>query len=132
MLTYSNKYSLNQRNYFYEPNKHQNNRHRNYYYYSSNTTANRNNNHNKSMNYYSYIKKRKNYFNTRVIKSGYFNIYNNELNDINNYALDFSKKNINFNCGSNKKIKLAYEFENISPNEISDKTKEIIDLQSQM
>ncbi len=46
--------------------------------------------------------------------------------------LIFQKKNINFNCGSNKKIKLAYEFENISPNEISDKTKEIIDLQSQM
>ena len=27
---------------------------------------------------------------------------------------------------------MTYEFENISPNEISDKTKELIDLQSQM
>lgn len=132
MLTYSNKYRINSENYFYEPNTHQNNLHRNYYYYSSNTNANRDNNHNKDINYYSYLKRDKNYFNTRTTNSGYNNIYTNEFNDINNYNFDFSKKNINFNCNSNKKIKLKYEFENISPNEISDKTKELIDLQSQM
>ena len=132
MLTYSNIYRINSENYFYEPNTHQNNFHRNYYYYSSNTNANRNDNHNKDINYYSYLRRDKKYFNTRTTNSGYNNIYTNEFNDINNYNFDFSKKNINFNCDSNKKIKLKYEFENISPNEISDKTKELIDLQSQM
>ena len=131
MLTYSNKYRITPENYFYESNPNENNLRRNYYYYSSNTNANRNNNRNKNVNYYSYLKKDKNYFNTRTTNSGY-NIYFNELNDINNYNFDFSKKNINFNNDSNKKIKLTYEFENISPNEISDKTKELIDLQSQM
>ena len=132
MLTYSNKYRINPENYFYESNPNENNLRRNYYYYSSNTNANRNNNRNKNVNYYSYLKKDKNYFNIRTTNSGYNNIYSNELNDINNYNFDFSKKNINFNNDSNKKIKLTYEFENISPNEISDKTKELIDLQSQM
>jgi hypothetical protein len=132
MLTYSNKYSINPGNYFYEPIRYQNNLHRNYYYYSSATNENRSNNRNKNINYYSYIKKDKNYFNSRTTNSCYNNIYENELNDINNYNFDFSKKNINFNCASNKKIKLTYEFENISPNEISNKTKELIDLQSQM
>ncbi len=132
MLTYSNKYRINPENYFYESNPNENNLRRNYYYYSSNTNANRNNNSNKNVNYYSYLKKDKNYFNTRTTNSGYNNIYSNELNDINNYNFNFSKKNINFNNDSNKKIKLTYEFENISPNEISDKTKELIDLQSQM
>ena len=131
MLTYSNKYRINPENYFYESNPKENNLRRNYYY-SSNTNANRNNNSNKNVNYYSYLKKDKNYFNTRTKNSGYNNIYTNELNDINNYNFDFSKKNITFNNDSNKKIKLTYEFENISPNEISDKTKELIDLQSQM
>ena len=132
MLTYSNKYRINPENYFYESNPNENNLRRNYYYYSSNTNANRNNNRNKNVNYYSYLKKDKNYFNTRTTNSGYNNIYSNELNDINNCNFNFSKKNINFNNDSNKKIKLTYEFENISPNEISDKTKELIDLQSQM
>ena len=132
MLTYSNKYRINPENYFYESNPNENNLRRNYYYYSSNTNANRNNNSNKNVNYYSYLKKDKNYFNIRTTNSGYNNIYSNELNDINNYNFNFSKKNINFNNDSNKKIKLTYEFENISPNEISDKTKELIDLQSQM
>ena len=132
MLTYSNKYRITPENYFYESNPNENNLRRNYYYYSSNTNANRNNNRNKNVNYYSYLKKDKNYFNIRTTNSGYNNIYSNELNDINNYNFDFSKKNINFNNDSNKKIKLTYEFENISPNEISDKTKELIDLQSQM
>ena len=132
MLTYSNKYRITPENYFYESNPNENNLRRNYYYYSSNTNANRNNNRNKNVNYYSYLKKDKNYFNTRTTNSGYNNNYSNELNDINNYNFNFSKKNINFNNDSNKKIKLTYEFENISPNEISDKTKELIDLQSQM
>ena len=132
MLTYSNKYRITPENYFYESNPNEKNLRRNYYYYSSNTNANRNNNSNKNVNYYSYLKKDKNYFNTRTTNSGYNNIYFNELNDINNYNFDFSKKNITFNNDSNKKIKLTYEFENISPNEISDKTKELIDLQSQM
>ena len=135
MLTYSNKYSINTGNFFYEPNRRQNNFHRNYYYYSSNTNENKNNtnnNINKNINYYSYLKRDKNYFNTRITNSCYNNIYTKELNDINNTNFNFSKKNINFNCDSNKKIKLTYEFENISPNEISDKTKELIDLQSQM
>ena len=135
MLTYSNKYSINTGNFFFIPNRRQNNFHRNYYYYSSNTNENKNNtnnNINKNINYYSYLKRDKNYFNTRITNSCYNNIYTNELNDINNTNFNFSKKNINFNCDSNKKIKLTYEFENISPNEISDKTKELIYLQSQM
>ena len=133
MLTYSNKYSINTGNFFYEPSKRQNNLHRNYYCYSSNSNENKNNTYNnKNINYYSYLKRDKNYFNTRTTNSCYNNIYTNELNDINNTNFNFSKKNINFNCDSNKKIKLTYEFENISPNEISDKTKELIDLQSQM
>ena len=133
MLTYSNKYSINTGNFFYEPNRRQNNFHRNYYCYSSNSNENKNNTYNnKNINYYSYLKRDKNYFNTRTTNSCYNNIYTNELNDINNTNFNFSKKNINFNCDSNKKIKLTYEFENISPNEISDKTKELIDLQSQM
>ena len=133
MLTYSNKYSINTGNFFYEPSKRQNNLHRNYYCYSSNSNENKNNTYNnKNINYYSYLKRDKNYFNTRTTNSCYNNIYTNELNDINNTNFNFSKKNINFNCDSNKKIKLTYEFENISPNEISDKMKELIDLQSQM
>jgi len=134
MLTYSNKYSINTGNFFYESNRRQNNLHRNYYY-SSNTNENKNitnNNINKNINYYSYLNRDKNYFNTRTTNSCYNNIYTNELNDINNTNFNFSKNNINFNRDSNKKIKLTYKFENISPNEISDKTKELIDLQSKM
>ena len=83
MLTYSNKYRINPENYFYESNPNENNLRRNYYYYSSNTNANRNNNSNKNVNYYSYLKKDKNYFNTRTTNSGYNNIYSNEYIQMN-------------------------------------------------
>jgi len=117
----SNLYKIHSGNFFYEPNRNFNSLHRNYYY-PNNTNANK-------MYNYSYNKKDKNYFNSRSKGSNY-NLFTNELKDINNF--DLSHKNINFNTKSDQKIKLTYEFENISPNEISYKTKELINLQSQM
>ena len=124
MLNYPNKYKINTENFLYEPNPYPNRLHRNYYHYS--------NKEDKNINTYNftYSKKDQNYFNTRTRKST-SNLYPTELNDINNFNFDFSKKNIKFN-NSTQKIKLTYEFENISPNEISNKTKELIDLQSKM
>ena len=124
MLNYQNKYKINTENFLYEPNRYPNRLHRNYYHYL--------NKENKNINTYNYTYSRKdqNYFNTRTRKST-SNLYPTDLNDINNFNFDFSKKNIKFN-NSTQKIKLTYEFENISPNEISNKTKELIDLQSKM
>ena len=124
MSASSNFYQIHTGNFFYEPNQYINSLHRNYYY-PNNTNSNTN------INNYTYNKRDNNYFNTRT-KSSNYNLYSNELNDINNFKFDLSHKNINFNKRSDKKIKLTYEFENISPNEITDKTKELINLQSQM
>ena len=119
MSNLSNIYKIHSGNFFYEPNKNLNSLHRN------------NPSNNKIYNYshYSSYKKDKNFFNSRS-KGSNNNFFINELNDINNF--DLSHKNINFNTKSGQKIKLTYEFENISPNEISYKTKELINLQSQM
>ena len=124
MSNLSNIYKIHSGNFFYEPNRNLNSLHRNYYY--PNNPSN-----NKIYNYshYSSYKKDKNFFNSRS-KGSNNNFFMNELNDINNF--DLSHKNINFNPKSDQKIKLTYEFENISPNEISYKTKELINLQSQM
>ena len=116
-------YKINSENFFYEPNRNVNSLQRNYYYFSNNS--------NKNIYDYTFNKKDKNYFNSRS-KNSNNNFHANELNDINNFKFDFSHKNINFNTKSDQKIKLTYEFENISPNEITDKTKELINLQSKM
>lgn len=117
-------YKIKTGNFFYEPNRHLNSLHRNYYYPNSTNTNN-------NIYNYSYNGREKNYFNSRTKNTNY-NLNSKELNDINNFKFDLSHKNINYNTKSDKKIKLTYEFENISPNEITDKTKELINLQSQM
>ena len=117
----SNLYKIHSGNFFYEPNRNFNSIHRNYFY-PNNTNTNK-------MYNYSYNKKGNNYFNSRSKGSNY-NLFTKELKEINNF--DLSHKNININTKSDQKIKLTYEFENISPNEISYKTKELINLQSQM
>ena len=124
MSNLSNIYKIHSGNFFYEPNRNLNSLHRNYYYLNNPSN-------NKIYNYshYSSNKKDKNFFNS-LSKGSNNNFFMNELNDINNFNL--SHKNINFNPKSDQKIKLTYEFENISPNEISYKTKELINLQSQM
>ena len=117
----SNLYKIHSGNFFYEPNRNFNSIHRNYFY-PNNTNTNK-------MYNYSYNKKGNNYFNSRSKGSNY-NLFTKELKEINNF--DLSHKNININTKSDQKIKLTYEFENISLNEISYKTKELINLQSQM
>ena len=124
MSNLSNTYEINTGNFFYEP-KNYSNLHNKNYYYPNNIYTNSN------IYNYSLNEKDKNYFNTRTRSSNY-NLYYKGLNDINNFKIDLSHKNTKYNLKSDKKIKLAYEFENISPNEINDKTKEIINLQSQM
>ena len=56
-----------------------------------------------------------------------YNNYNNS-----NCLKKLSLQNIDFNKSSDPKISLTYKFENISPREITDRTQEIINLQSQM
>ena len=124
MSNLSNTYEINTGNFFYQP-KNYSNLHNKNYYYPNNIYTNSN------IYNYSLNEKDKNYFNTRTRSSNY-NLYYKGLNDINNFKIDLSHKNTKYNLKSDKKIKLAYEFENISPNEINDKTKEIINLQSQM
>ena len=113
----------------YSQNQLYNNKNRNRisldYYYPNNTKKGKNSN----LSY--------NYLNFNTNASTYFNapfktniIYHYNLNE--NSKNNFTKNNINFNTHSDKKIKLTYEFENISPNEITDKKKELINLQSQM
>ena len=124
MSYFSNIYEINTGNFFYEPKNYSNLHNRNYYYPNNIFT-------NSNIYNYAYNKKDKNYFNTRTRSSNY-NLFANELNDINNFKFDLSNNNTKYHTKSDKKIKLTYEFENISPNEISDKTKELINLQSQM
>lgn len=90
-------------------------------------------------NFYSH----NNYFNTNL--SSYYKSLNNSKNNIyknenyksnnsqyNNINNNFKKEDINFNKNTGKKITLKYQYKNISPSEITDKTKELINLQSQM
>ena len=119
----TNTYNLQAENFFYEPNRNLTGLHRNYYY--------PNNSKNNNINNYIHSKKEKNYFNSSTKNSNH-NLRTYELNDLNNFKFDLSHKNINFNTKSDQKIKLTYEFENISPNEITDKQKELINLQLQM
>jgi hypothetical protein len=118
-------YEIDTGNYAYEPiNNNINNKP---FYYSANTEVYNNdrkyllsNNHfnTSSSNYLNSI--------SNNSKRKDFNIYNNTISN------PFSKENINFYKNNNSKIKLTYEYKNISPIEISNKTKELINLQYQM
>lgn len=55
---------------------------------------------------------------------------NNNTNS--NSTVDFKKDNIDFNKNADKKIILTYEYKNISPLEITQKTKELNDLESKL
>ena len=65
-------------------------------------------------------------------KNDYYTLYNPSNTFYNSNINNFSKQNINFNKSSNQKIILTYEYKNITPMEISNRTQEIINLQSQM
>ena len=65
-------------------------------------------------------------------KNDYYTLYNPNNTLYNSNINKFSKQNINFNKSSNQKIILTYEYKNITPTEISKRTQEIINLQSQM
>ena len=89
-----------------------------------------------------------NYFNTNL--SSYYKAINNkstislnhqflnsDKNKSNNNTnsksiVDFKKENIDFNKNADKKIILTYEYQNISPIEITQKTKELSDLESKL
>lgn len=88
-----------------------------------------------------------NYFNTNL--SSYYKTLNNKstanlnhqflnpkknksiINTSNSIA-DFKKENIDFNKNADKKITLTYQYKNISPLEITKKTKELSDLESKL
>lgn len=88
----------------------------------------------------------KNYYNTNIssyynslkhnldskYKTDYYNKYGQTNKFYDDNLRSFTTNNINFNNNSNKKIILTYEYKNISPIEISKKTKEIIKLQFKM
>ena len=103
----------------------------NYYYQNYNEITrkilnlpNKNNSSNSTISFNSFNN------NYRYNKQDYFNLYNKNM--LNNDYNGFSKQNINFNKHANRKILLTYEYQDISPMEIVDHTKEIIKLQSQM
>ena len=79
-----------------------------------------------------------NYFNTtnnkfkKDYKNDYYNLYNSNNNLFNDNLGIFKKENINFNNNSNQKITLTYQYKNLSPKEITERTEEIINLQSKM
>jgi len=89
---------------------------------------------------------RDNYYNTNIsnfsntinnkfkkdYKNDYYNLYNSNNNLFNDNLGIFKKENINFNNNSNKKIALTYQYKNLSPKEITERTEEIINLQSKM
>ena len=81
-----------------------------------------------SNNFKSFHNKLKNTY-----KNDYYNLYNsyNKFN-LNNQTNTFTKDNINFNNNLKNKIILTYEYKDISPLEITQKTDELINLQSQM
>ena len=129
-------YEIDTGNFSYEP---INNISKNNYYYPSNTEINHtqkniyipNNNNHFNSNALNYLNTLNNNFRNNY-KSNYYNLYNSYNNSYNNKLNKFSKENINFNKNLNSKIKLTYEYKNISPIEITNKTKELINLQSQM
>ena len=129
-------YEIDTGNFSYEP---INNISKNNYYYPSNTEINHtqkniyipNNNNHFNSNALNYLNTLNNNFRNNY-KSNYYNLYNSYNNSYNNKLNKFSKENINFNKNLNSKIKLTYEYKNISQIEITNKTKELINLQSQM
>ena len=115
--------TINYSNYYYPFNNNLNVLGKSNNYYNNHYTTSMPNNFN------SFNNKLKNSF-----KTDYFNLYNsiNKYNYNNNLRGTFTKDNIIFNNNPNKKIILTYEYKNISPLEISKKTDELINLQSQM
>ena len=67
-----------------------------------------------------------------IYRNGKYNLYNSCASQYNKNYSNFDKENINFNNNLQDKIKLTYQYKNISPTEISDKTNELINLQSKM
>ena len=108
----------------------------NYYYPFNNNTSEKM--HNLLDNYYNTNISKSSYFNTinnkfkNNYKADYYNLYNSNNNHFIDNLGNFKKENINFNINSNQKIALTYQYKNISPEEITEKTYEIIDLQSKM
>jgi len=121
-------YEIDTGNFSYEPINNFNN---NYYYTFNNDkyiTENNNLFNTNLSNYFNSLKNK----NKKDYKNDYYNLYNSNNNYYYNTLNNFTKDHINFNNNSNKKIILTYEYKNISPLEISNKTKEIINLQSKM
>ena len=127
MNNFNRTYEIDTGNFTYEPKKYNNN-----YFYTFNTgkyITEGNSIFNTNLSNY---KNSLNNKNKKNYKNDYYNLYKSNNTYNYNTLNNFKKDNINFNNNSNQKIILTYEYKNISPLEISNKTKELIDLQSKM
>ena len=94
----------------------------------------------KNFNYNCFNTNLSNYYKTLNNKSNislnhqFLNSKNNKSNNSvnSNSTVNFKKDNIDFNKNADKKIILTYEYKNISPLEITQRTKELSDLESKL
>ena len=133
MNSLSRTYEIDTGNFTYEPINNIINS--NYYYPFNNITTEKS--FNLGDNYYN--TSISSHFNTisnnkfkKDYKSDYYNLYNSNNSFFNDNLGIFKRENINFSNNSNQKIALTYQYKNISPKEISERTNELINLQLKM
>ena len=132
MNSFSRTYEIDTGNFTFEP---INNIINTNYYYPFNNNISEKMHNLRDSNYSTNIS---NYFNTtnnkfkKDYKNDYYNLYNSNNNLFNDNLGIFKKENINFNNNLNQKITLTYQYKNLSPKEITERTEEIINLQSKM
>ena len=136
-MSYSRTYEIDTGNFSYKPFNNTTNYCNYNYPFNNNLNVFEKSNNYYNNHYTTSISNNYNSFNNKlknVFKNDYFNLYNstNKYNYNNNLSGTFSKDNIIFNNNPNQRIILTYEYKNISPLEISQKTDELINLQSQM
>ena len=136
-MSYSRTYEIDTGNFSYVPFNNTTNYYNYYYPFNNNLNLLGKSNNFYNNHYTTSIQNNFNPFNNKLknaFKNDYYSLYNsnNKYNYNNSLSGTFTKDNINFNNNPNQRIILTYEYKNISPLEISQKTDELINLQSLM